>query len=189
MVGVFKLNKTMVGDTYYLKPIPVRLNGKITYSPAFTFMTSFLNGVHSPLFRHVSYCIVNGELNISIYGNELFKLMDITRLSPINTSKVLKINVRENQGFLDISDSNIIDLNDCDMDYKNKFIISNQHEYDELIKNISEEQLYQVAYEECHIVLSYTKEQEVRNNIQTLLSFINVRLRGLKIKKLMNRIK
>ena len=189
MVDVFKFNQSMEGNTYYLKPIPIKYNGKYTYKPPFSFVTSYAHafgiGMPSkPLFRHISYCIINGELKINIYGNAVEKIMDLPKLMPINIPKVAKVNVKVKQGFLDLSDSKIVDLDKCDIDYKDKFIIKDMIEYNDLIKNTSEEQLYQVVSEECNLILSYTKEQNVINGINILLSHIKIQMRKMKIKKL-----
>ncbi len=185
MVEVFKFNKEMEGNTYYLKPIPIKWNGKFTYTPPFSFVTSYPSGgFGNPVHRYISYCIINGELKINIYGNAISKIVDIRQLMPINISKVAKINVRVQQGFLDLSNSGIVHLDDCDIDYKDKFIIKDESEYADLIKNISEEQLYQVASDECHLVLSYSTDHKVINGIKDLLSVMNIRMRTMKLKKL-----
>lgn len=187
MVEVFKFNKDMEGNTYYLKPIPIKWNGKFTYTPPFSFITAFPRGggfPSSPIFRYISYCIINGELKINIYGNAVSKIVDTRQLMPIDIPKVAKINVRVQQGFLDLSNSGIVHLDDCDIDYKDKFIIKNESEYANLIKDISEEQLYQVVSEECHLVLSYSTDKGVINGINDLLSAMNIRMRSMKIKKL-----
>ena len=188
MVDVFKFNKDMEGNTYYLKPVPIRWNGKMSYASPFCFPISYpSNGVGFqgiPLYRYINYCIINGELKINVYGNAVLKIMDLKELIPINNHKVAKVNVKVKQGFLDLSDSKIVDLDDCDIDYKDKFIIKDAWEYGDLVKDISEEQLYQVVSEECHLVLSYSKEQKVINGIKDLLSSMNIRMRTMKIKKL-----
>ena len=185
MIEVFKFNKEMEGNTYYLKPIPITWNGKMSYEPPFNFITSDLtSGFGVPLHRYISYCIINGELKINVYGNAVLKIMDLKELIPINNHKVARVNVKVRQGFMDLSDSKIIDLDVCDIDYKDKFIIKDAWEYGDLIKNVSEEQLYQVACDECNLILSYSKEQKVIDGIKELLTFINIRLRGMKIKKI-----
>lgn len=186
MVDVFKLNKDMVGNTYYIKPIPIKYNGKFTYIPPFHFMTSWpTSGFGNPIFRYFSYHIINGELKLNIYGNAVDKILDINKLVPITVPKVAKINVRVEQGFLDLSNSRVVHLDDCDINYKDKFIIENQSQYDELVKDISEEQLYQVVCDECRLVLSYSDEPRIIKGINDLLSSMIVRLRGFKIKRLM----
>ncbi len=185
MVDVFKLNKDMVGNTYYIKPIPIKYNGKFTYVPPFHFMTSWpTSGFGNPIFRYFNYHIINGELKLNIYGNAIDKILDINKLVPINVPKVAKINIRIEEGYLDLSNSRVVHLDDCDIDYKDKFVINDQSEYDELVKNISEEQLYQVVYEECQLVLSYSTEQNVIKGIKDLLSSMSIRMRTMKIKKI-----
>ena len=190
MVEVFKFNKEMEGNTYYLKPIPVMYNGKFTYTPPFSFVTAYTNPgiLNVPLHRYISYCIINGELKINIYGNAVHKIMDLGtvthKLMPINVPKVAKVNVRVQQGFLDLSNSGIVHLDDCDIDYKDKFIIKDTSEYKELIKDISEEQLYQVVSEECHLVISYSTDERIIKEIKNLLSVMTIRMRTMKLKKL-----
>jgi hypothetical protein len=190
MVEVFKLNKEMVGKTYYLKPIPIMYNGKLTYEPPFSFVTAYsTSGFGPPIRKYFSYCIVDGELKLLVYGNALFKTMDIRELIPVNNPNVVELKIKMTEGFMDLSLSKIVSLDKLDLENKEKFIINIQSEYDSMVKNIDEGQLYQVVTDECHLVLSYTNDKQVVSGIKDLLSSMYIRMRELKIRKIKKSIK
>ena len=78
MVDIFKFNKEMEGNTYYLKPIPIKYNGKFTYTPPFSFVTAYPSGFGDrPLYRFISYCIINGELKITNLNNNFEFIQEV----------------------------------------------------------------------------------------------------------------
>ena len=128
MVEVFKFNHEKVGETYYIRPIPIMWEKRLSFSPIFSFYVSSVSGFIPPQ-KYISYFIINGELKLHVYGNAIKKHIDLEKFVPITKDNVLRVNVASNQGFLDLSDCKIKKLERCDIDYKEKYMIKNVVQY------------------------------------------------------------